>query len=86
MCNENQRHPLSYIMEAADSICYLSMDIEDAYNKGWIDINDIQDFLSTKVKDIKDPELKTKTQSIIAKLFASTSKISRKRLLIFELH
>ena len=84
MCNENQRHPLSYIMEAADSICYLSMDIEDAYNKGWIDINDIQDFLSTKVKDIKDPELKTKTQSIITKLFASTSKISRKKIVDFR--
>lgn len=31
------RHPLSYIMEAADSICYLVMDIEDAYNKKWFD-------------------------------------------------
>lgn len=28
------RHPLSYLMEAADSICYLTMDIEDGFNKG----------------------------------------------------
>lgn len=34
---ENIRHPLSYIMEAADSICYLVMDIEDAFNKKWFD-------------------------------------------------
>lgn len=29
------RHPLSFLMEAADSICYFVMDIEDGYNKGW---------------------------------------------------
>lgn len=29
------RHPLSFLMEAADSICYLVMDIEDGFNKGW---------------------------------------------------
>ncbi|RWY53665.1 dGTP triphosphohydrolase [Mucilaginibacter gilvus] len=27
------RHPLAYLMEAADSICYLVMDIEDGFNK-----------------------------------------------------
>ena len=30
-----QRHPLSFMMEAADSTCYLVMDIEDGYNKGY---------------------------------------------------
>ena len=30
-----KRHPFAYLVEAADSICYLSMDLEDAYNKGW---------------------------------------------------
>lgn len=29
------RHPLAFLMEAADSICYLVMDIEDGFNKGW---------------------------------------------------
>ncbi len=29
------RHPLCYLMEAADSICYLVMDMEDGFNKGW---------------------------------------------------
>ena len=32
------RHPLSYLMEAADSICYLTMDIEDGYNKKLFDL------------------------------------------------
>lgn len=29
------RHPLAFLVEAADSICYLTMDIEDGFNKGW---------------------------------------------------
>lgn len=29
------RHPFVFLVEAADSICYLSMDMEDAYNKRW---------------------------------------------------
>lgn len=35
------RHPLCYLMEAADSICYLVMDIEDGYNKNWYGLQDI---------------------------------------------
>ncbi len=30
-----RRHPFVFLVEAADSICYLSMDMEDAYNKRW---------------------------------------------------
>lgn len=30
------RHPLCYILEAADDIAYLTADIEDAYRKGFI--------------------------------------------------
>lgn len=36
------RHPLAYLMEAADSICYLVMDIEDGYNKGWYSFEDLK--------------------------------------------
>jgi len=34
-----KRHPLSFIVEAADSIAYLSMDIEDAYGLKWFGMN-----------------------------------------------
>lgn len=40
------RHPLSYLMEAADSICYLVMDIEDGFNKDWYGYNEIRDVLT----------------------------------------
>lgn len=39
------RHPLSYLMEAASSICYLIMDIEDANQKQWITLKEIKDYI-----------------------------------------
>lgn len=40
------RHPLSFLVEAADSICYRVMDIEDGFNKGWYALSDISDFFT----------------------------------------
>lgn len=42
---EYYRHPLSYLMEAADSICYLVMDIEDGFNKEWYSFEKIKQIL-----------------------------------------
>ena len=36
------RHPLSYMMEAADDICYLVLDMEDAHKRGIISTEDIE--------------------------------------------
>lgn len=47
------RHPLCYLMEASDSICYLTMDIEDGFNKGWYDF----DFVANYFKDIPTIQL-----------------------------
>lgn len=44
------RHPVSFIMEAADTICYRIMDIEDAITKGWVSYAEVRDML------IKDSE------------------------------
>jgi dGTPase len=44
------RNPLSYLMEAADTICYLVMDIEDGFNKGWYDFS----FIEKKLSHISD--------------------------------
>ena len=41
------RHPFCYLMEAADSICYLTMDIEDAYSKKLITLDEFYE----KIKD-----------------------------------
>lgn len=45
-----KRHPFAYLMEAADTICYLLMDLEDAISKGWLTYNDV----TTELKRIKD--------------------------------
>ncbi len=46
------RHPLSFLMEAADSICYYIMDIEDGFNKGWFSFDEIYSQLK-KYKSIE---------------------------------
>lgn len=52
------RHPLCYLMEAADSICYLSMDIEDGYNMGLLDLN----YLYNRLKNV--PRIREKIEEI----------------------
>lgn len=47
-----KRHPLTFLMEAADSICYLIMDIEDAICKGWLDVNRVLAGLA-RTKDVE---------------------------------
>lgn len=52
-----KRHPLSFMVEAADSICYLSMDIEDGYNLKWFDRNQLIEYLDKEItKRIKEKE------------------------------
>jgi len=75
------RHPLSYLMEAADSICYNIMDMEDGLNKGLIDI----DFLRDQLKEVKS------IKSDIEKIFKSKSeygdidtKIANIRILLIQ--
>jgi len=51
------RHPLAFLMEAADSICYLVMDIDDAISKKWVTYNDVKKAIERNVnirQDVKD--------------------------------
>lgn len=41
------RHPLCYLMEAADSICYLIMDIEDGFSKKLYDLTYLYNIYKT---------------------------------------
>lgn len=61
--DEYVRHPLCYLMEAADSICYLTMDIEDGFNKGWYKFDFIVEKLS-HVSGIKESAAKIKADNI----------------------
>ncbi len=52
-----KRHPLSFLVEAADSICYGTMDMEDGYNIQWYRFDEmvevINGFIVKRVKDKK---------------------------------
>ncbi|UJF25040.1 deoxyguanosinetriphosphate triphosphohydrolase [Suttonella sp. R2A3] len=50
-----QRHPLSFLMEAADDICYLIVDIEDAYQVGQIDHHTALSKLQALGGELVDP-------------------------------
>ena len=45
------RHPLTYLVEAADDICYTIIDFEDGINLGWISEEFALEYLINLVKD-----------------------------------
>jgi len=72
------RHPLCYLMEAADSICYLTMDIEDGFNKKLFDIN----YLARKLRNVDI--IKDKIQAIVDDKTNDTTKIVRIRIELIQ--
>lgn len=48
------RHPLAYLVEAADDICYTIIDFEDGINLGWITEETALEYLINLVKDTID--------------------------------
>lgn len=47
------RHPLTFILEAADDIAYLTHDIEDAIEKGIVKFSEFKDFLNERSELLK---------------------------------
>ena len=39
------RHPLAFLVEAADNICYRLIDLEDGYKLGFLDFNTVEELL-----------------------------------------
>jgi dGTPase len=63
-----RRHPLSFLMEAADDICYLIMDIEDGFKKGYYGARDVLDFMLSKGNDNVRKSAKQWDKEIIKKV------------------
>ena len=52
---DHQRHPLTYLMEAADDIGYAAGDLEDVMKKGFVDYHTIREALhKVKAKESKE--------------------------------
>lgn len=72
-----KRHPLSFLVEAADSICYGIMDIEDGYNLNWYDFDTIVNFLDEYIEehvedkaDLNESLVTKKIEGIEKKVFS----------------
>ena len=50
------RHPLAYLVEAADDICYTLIDFEDGINLDWIPEEFALEYLVKLVKDTIDKD------------------------------
>lgn len=57
------RHPLAFLVEAADDICYSIIDLEDGCTMGLVDFEETVDLLKPILGDLFDPE-KLKDRSI----------------------
>ena len=54
--SRTHRHPLAYLVEAADDICYTIIDFEDGINLSWISEDYALEYLIKLVKDRMDTE------------------------------
>ena len=57
------RHPLAFLVEAADDICYSIIDVEDAFRMGYLSFHEAQSLL----QDIAGLNLKNKEEAEIIK-------------------
>lgn len=63
------RHPLAYLVEAADDICYTIIDFEDGINLGWINEDYALEYLINLVRD----RIKTDTYSKLSTTYERLS-------------
>ncbi|MDE7230570.1 MAG: deoxyguanosinetriphosphate triphosphohydrolase [Oscillospiraceae bacterium] len=61
---EQSRYPLTFILEAADDIAYLTADIEDAVTKGYLNIHALVSELSSPSDHFDEKEAETITAAL----------------------
>lgn len=52
------RHPLVYLLEAADDIAYATADLEDAVKKGIISVNEFKKYFESKIDSVNKDHIK----------------------------
>jgi dGTPase len=58
------RHPLTYLLEAADDIAYHTADIEDAYRKGFLTYHQLRDELEARCGEGDEKKEDSESQSV----------------------
>jgi dGTPase len=88
--NKMMRHPLAYLVEAADDICYTLIDFEDGINLGWISEDYALEYLIKLVKDNIDTgkyqQLTTKTDRLSYLRALSISTLIQEAAQLFMQH
>ena len=74
------RNPLTYLLEAADDIAYLTADIEDSLKKGMISLNTLIFEINERVSKSKDKEAVEFTNQCLEKLNKKYDKAIQKNL------
>jgi len=64
------RHPLAFLVEAADDICYAIVDIEDGYELGYLHFREARDVLAAIAGDRAELSFSMEEREQIAKLRA----------------
>lgn len=72
---EYVRHPLAYLMEAADDIAYSISDVEDALKKEMLSLDEFIDYFKKSAKKIKDEKNKYYSNLLIEYLENNLPKI-----------
>jgi len=81
------RHPLVYLMEAADDIAYATADLEDALKKGLFSLDDFITYCKQEIKSIKNYHHKTYAEKILKELedrITANEKSREKDLIAFQ--
>ena len=81
------RHPLVYLMEAADDIAYATADLEDAFKKGLFTLDEFVNYFEKEVDKITNPHHKLYTKRILVNLnerIGSEDRNSEKDLASFQ--
>ena len=75
------RHPLVYIMEAADDIAYATADLADAVKKGRIKVREFIDFYTGEANKLVDKQIEAFNSK-----YADDPELSRKLDFYYEMH
>lgn len=79
-----KRHPLSFLVEAADTICYRSMDIEDGWSLGWYSFKNMVEKINNEINTINNRTDLDICKIIDYKNFDSDVEPNRKKMVDFR--
>lgn len=85
--NNYARHPLTFLMEAADDIAYATADLEDAFKKGLFTIDDFIRFYKIQLEEVPSQSKKEKSEELITNLEEQLKKQTRNQendLVVFQ--